>query len=125
MKEAAHDLRHLFLQQTASSPESSGERRAGELTRPLSGDPALLVRTEGRKVSGDVGGQQQEGGLRHRRQRVHRLRARQDAVGEGVCREDDGQEPRFGSLIPLFFISVFSCFSSLFFLVSRNEGEIF
>jgi len=90
---------------------------SGELTRPLSGDPALLVRSEGRKVSGDVGGQQQEGGLRHRRQRVHRLRARQDAVGERVCREDDGQEPRFDSRIPLFQICAF--------LVSRSEGEIF
>ena len=115
MKDAAHDLYafssysrlHLLLKVQVS----------GRANPPLSGDSALLVRSEGRKASGDVGGQQQEGGLRHRRQRVHRLRARQDAVGERVCREDDGQEPRFDSRIPLFQIC--AC------LVSRSEGEIF
>ena len=46
----------------------------------------------------DVGGRrwdEDEDGVRHRRERVHRLGARQDAAAEGIRCEDDRQESRF------------------------------
>jgi hypothetical protein len=46
-----------------------------------------------------VARRKEEDGVRDRRERLHRLGARQDAAGEGLRRQDDGQEPRFDSLI--------------------------
>ena len=46
-----------------------------------------------------------EDGVRDWRERLHRLGAHQDAAGAGIRREDDGQEPRFGS--PFVLGSVF------------------
>lgn len=37
----------------------------------------------------------EEDGVRDRRERVCRLGAHQDVAGEGLRREDDGQEPRY------------------------------
>jgi hypothetical protein len=44
--------------------------------------------------------EQEEDGVRHRRERVHRVGAREDAAGEGIRREDDRQKPRLDR--PLF-----------------------
>ena len=39
--------------------------------------------------------EEEEDGVRHRRQRVHRVGAGQDAAGEGIRREDDGQKTQY------------------------------
>ena len=54
----------------------------------------------------NVAPRHEEDGVRDRRERVHRLGSRQDAAGEGLRRQDDGQEPRFDSSL-FHFSSVF------------------
>jgi len=46
---------------------------------------------------GSGGRRQEDDGVRDRRERVHCLCTHQDVAGEGIRRQDDGQEPRFGS----------------------------
>ena len=58
-------------------------------------------------MTGDVGRRQDEDGVRDRRERVHRFGAHQDAAGEGLRREDDGQEPRSDLMIHLFISLIF------------------
>ena len=59
-------------------------------------------------MTGDVGRRQdEEDGVRDGRERVHRLGADQDAAGEGLRREDDGQEPRSDLMIHLFISLIF------------------
>lgn len=66
---------------------------------PLSERVNPPLPSPGVRSAGDVDRRQEdEDGVRDRRKRVYRLGAHQGAAGEGLRRQDDGQEPWFGSL---------------------------